>query len=242
MSRALGPVVLAAAAFAVPSADGQVTARLQAARTCYRPGQRVVLTGGGYHPGGRVVLRATLEGDRGRRSLRLGSPLSAGRSGALRARVAAPRLAVDSDVRERLTIGAYDAASAAAQPLATTPPLATTQVTLSLWAVLVPAWRFGRGDPRAGTYFVAVGWVPHRCIYAHYFRGGERVHSAAIGAVSGECGDLHTRIRQFPFRPFRAGRWTVYFSPTQVFHRRGPWLRGRVVVAPGKAVGTGRGG
>ena len=52
MSRALGPVILAAAAFAVPSAAGQMTATLQAARTCYRPGQRVVLTAAATSPAG----------------------------------------------------------------------------------------------------------------------------------------------------------------------------------------------
>ena len=43
-----------------------------------------------------------------------------------------------------------------------------------------------------------------------------------------------------PFRPVRAGQWTVYFSPTQVFDRGDAWIRVRVRVPRSKAVPAAR--
>ena len=127
----------------------------------------------------------------------------------------------------------------AEEGLATSGPTevaASVQVTLSQWAVGVRAWSNGRGDPKASSDFIGVGWEPFRRIWAHYFLANKRVRSIRIGAVGGPCGDLAKRIRQFPFRPVRPGQWSVYFSPSQFFDRRGAWIRYRVVVPRSKAV------
>jgi hypothetical protein len=226
---------VATAALATLPASAAAAPTLGADRPCYTPGQPIVLTGAGYTPGARVVFLAALAGERGSStSFPLGAPVAAGPGGTLSARIRAPDLASDRDVRERLTVTANDQARAGAQPpLPPAEQSGTAQVTLSAWGIAVRAWLDGRGDPRAGSDVIAVGWEPFRRIYAHYFLRGVRVRSVRIGAVSGSCGDLRTRIRQFPFRPVRTGRWTVYFSPTQRFDRRGPWIRTRVVVARG---------
>jgi hypothetical protein len=206
---------------------------LRTDRPCYTPGQPIVLTGAGYTPGGQVIVLAALAADGGQSSsYPLGAPAVADAAGALDARVRAPDLASPRDLRERLTITANDQVRAKAQPpLPPAEQSGTAEVTLSAWGVAVRAWIDGRGDPRASSDLIALGWEPFRRIYAHYFLRGRRVRSVRIGAVRGPCGDLRARIRQFPFRPVPAGSWTVYFSPTQSFDRGGAWIRTRVVVA-----------
>jgi hypothetical protein len=227
--------VLVVGALAALPSGAAAAPTLQADRPCYTPGQPMVLTGGGYTPGGQVVFLAALAGDRGRSdALPLGSPFAAGPAGALNARVAAPDLATERDLRETLTITASDQVRAGAQPpLPPAEQSGTVTVTLSTFGLGVRAWIDGTGDPRASTDLVAVGWEPFRRLYAHYFLRGRRVRSLRIGALGGPCGDLRARVRQFPFRPVRAGTWTVYFSPTQRFDRRGVWIRARVAVARG---------
>ena len=229
-AAATGPAVLPAGAAAAPT--------LHADRTCYTPRQPIVLTGGGYTPGGQVRFLGALKGDRGNAAaLPLGTPLLADPAGAFSTRMRAPVLASDSDIRETLTITAGDQIRQATQPpLPPAEQAASVEVTLSQWAVGVLGWIDGRGDPKASSDFIGVGWEPFRRIFAHYFLGGTRVRSVRVGAVRGPCGDVVKRIREFPFRPVRAGSWTVYFSPTQSFDRRGAWIRYRVVVPRAKAV------
>jgi hypothetical protein len=228
-------------ALAVVPAAAAAAPTLQPDRACYTPGQPIALTGGGYTPGAQVILLAALKGDRGSGSFPLGSPFATDAAGALTTRIAAPELASDGDLREQLTLTANDQARAQAQPpLPPAEQSGTAQVMLSQWALGVRGWIDGRGDPRASTDFVAVGWEPFRRIYAHYFLSGTRVRSVRVGAVTGACGDLRKRIREFPFRPVRAGNWTVYFSPTKVFDRTAAWIRGRVVVPRSAAVGPRR--
>jgi hypothetical protein len=241
MPRALALVLAAVAAAALP-AGAAAAPTLQADRPCYTPRQPIVLTGGGYTPGGQVRFLAALKGRRGRAdALPLGTPLAADPAGAFATRLRAPALASDSDIRETLTITAGDQTKQATQPpLPPAEQAGSVQVMLSQFAVGVRAWVNGRGDPRASTDFIGVGWEPHRRIYAHYFRGRTRVRSVRVGAVSGPCGDVFKRIRQFPFRPVRAGSWSVFFSPTRLFDRRGAWIRYRVVVSRSKAVPAAR--
>jgi hypothetical protein len=242
-SAVAATAVLVAGALAVLPTGAAAAPTLSADRACYTPGQRVALNGAGYTPGGQVILLAALSGDRGgsSSSFPLGSPLVADAAGAFGVRVRAPDLASDRDLRERLTITANDQVRATAQPpLPPAEQSGTVQVTLSAWGIAVRAWIDGRGDPRASTDLIALGWEPFRRIYAHYFVRGTRVRSVRVGAVSGPCGDLRTRVRQFPFRPVRAGRWTVYFSPTRGFDRRGSWIRTRVVVPRSAEVGPRR--
>jgi hypothetical protein len=64
----------------------------------------------------------------------------------------------------------------------------------------------------------------------------QRIKSVRIGALRGACGDLTTRIRQFPFRPVAAGAWTIYLTGSQVFDERDMWIRYRVRVPAEKAI------
>jgi hypothetical protein len=238
MPRTLALLVLAATAAAVAPATASATPTLHADRTCYTEQQPIALSGGGYTPGGPIRFLGSFAGGvANAASVPLGSPVTADPAGALSVRLPAPALTSERDVTETLTISANDQTKQAVQPpLPPAEQAASVQVTLSLWAVGVRAWASGRGDPKASSDFIGVGWEPFRRIYAHYFLNDTRVRSVRIGAVSGPCGNLAKRIRQFPFRPVRAGRWSVYFSPSQFFDRRGAWIRYRVTVPRSKAV------
>jgi hypothetical protein len=236
--RTLPLLVLAAATAAALPAAAAATPTLHADRACYTEQQPIVLTGAGYTPSGPIRFLGTFAGDAGNaNAVPLGSPIAADAAGALSFRLPAPALTSDRDIRETLTISANDQTKQAVQPpLPPAEAAASVQVTLSQWAVGVRAWSGGRGDPKASSDFIGVGWEPFRRIWAHYFLANKRVRSIRIGAVSGPCGDLAKRIRQFPFRPVRPGEWSVYFSPSQFFDRRGAWIRYRVVVPRSKAV------
>jgi hypothetical protein len=240
LSSAAASALVAGALVALPGAAAAAPT-LSADRACYTPGQPIVLTGAGYTPGAQVIFLAALKGDGGGNAFPFGTPIAANPVGALTTRIAAPDLASAGDVREQLNITANDQVKAAAQPpLPPAEQSGTVQVTLSPWAIGLRGWLDGRADPRAKSDFVALGWEPFRHVYAHYFLRGARVRSVRIGAVSGPCGDLRRRIREFPFRPVRAGTWMVYFSPARVLDRAGAWIRVRVVVPRSAAVGPRR--
>jgi hypothetical protein len=242
MPRTLPLLVLAATAAAALPATASATPTLTADRPCYTEQQPIVLSGAGYTPSGPIRFLGNFTGGAANAtSVPLGSPLTADPAGALSFRLPAPALTSDRDVTETLTISANDQTKQAVQPpLPPAEQAASVQVTLSLWAVGVRAWANGRGDPKKSSDFIGVGWEPFRRIYAHYFLNNTRVRSVRIGAVSGPCGNLAKRIRQFPFRPVRAGQWSVYFSPSQFFDRRGAWIRYRVTVPRSKAVPAAR--
>jgi hypothetical protein len=64
------------------------------------------------------------------------------------------------------------------------------------------------------------GWTSAgTTLYAHYYRGGKRIKDVKIGALRGDCGDLRKRVKQFPFRNVRPGRWTVYFTGTRKYDK-----------------------
>jgi hypothetical protein len=97
---------------------------------------------------------------------------------------------------------------------------------------LVGPWLSGRGNPRAVTTFKIVGWEPFRKVYVHYFLNGNRIKTVELGSVSGPCGDLTKKLRQFPFRPLPAGRYKIRFTGTRVFDPQGFWIGYRTVVVP----------
>jgi hypothetical protein len=238
MPRTLPLLVLAATTAAVFPAAAAATPTLHADRACYTEQQPIVLAGGGYTPSGPIRFLGNFTGNTGSAdAVPLGAPIAADAAGALSLRLPAPALSSPRDIQETLTISANDQTKQAVQPpLPPTEVAASAQVTLSAWAVGVRAWANGRGDPKASSDFIGVGWEPFRRIWAHYFLANKRVRSVRIGAVSGPCGDVAKRIRQFPFRPVRPGQWSVYFSPSQAFDRQGAWIRYRVVVPKSKAV------
>lgn len=206
---------------------------------CYSPGQAIGVSGAGYTPAGDVGVMFQLAGTRGNNIVAAQDPLKADAAGGIGARIPAPPLASDNDLRETVTLTANDQAR-----LGPTGPIgppeesfAATQFVLTAADVLVGPWLNGHASPRALTTFRVFGWEPYRRVYAHYFLNGKRIKTVQIGAVSGPCGDLTKKVRQFPFRPVPAGRYRVRFTGTSFYDPQGFWIGYRdVVVTKAKAV------
>jgi hypothetical protein len=212
--------LIAAAALAAP-ATAAAAPTITADLPCYYPGQPIALSGAGYTAGGSVGLSVRLAGPRGNNTIAQ-NPLAADPAGGISGKLPAPDLASDSDLRETVTLTASD-------PSATS---ATAQFQLTAVGVLVTPWFSGRANPRALTTFRTIGWEPLRRVYAHYFLKGKRLKTVEIGAVSGPCGDLTRKLRQFPFRPVPAGRYTIRFSGSRFFDPQGFYVFYRDVVVP----------
>jgi hypothetical protein len=229
-ARACGLLLTAAlAAPALAAAAPTVGADLP----CYTPGQPIKLSGAGYTAGGEVTLFMQLSGRRGSNLVMPEDPLKADAAGGIAASLPAPQLASDNDLRETVTVTANDQARLAQDP--PLPPEETfgfTQFQLSAADVMVRPWFSGRANPRTLTTFKVVGWEPFHKVYAHYLLNGKRIKTVLVGSVSGPCGDLTKKMRQFPFRPVPAGRYRIRFTGTPFYDPQGFWIGYREVVVP----------
>lgn len=225
--------LLLTAALAVPALAGAAPTVGTDLR-CYSAGQPIGLGGAGYTPAGDVAVMFTLKGAHGNNFVAAKDPLKADAAGGIHGTVPAPQLASDSDLRETVTLTANDQArlDPSAPPVAPEETFAATQFTLTAVDVLVVPWLIGHVSPRALTTFRVVGWEPFRKVYAHYFLNGKRLKTVEIGSVSGPCGDLTKKVRQFPFRPVPAGRYRIRFTGTPFFDPNGFWIGYRDVVVP----------
>ena len=229
--RACGLVLTAALAVpALATAAPTLTADLP----CYSPGQPIGLQGAGYTPAGDVGVVFSLAGAHGNNTGPVKDPLKADAAGGIHGTLPAPQLASDSDMRETVTLTATDQARIGPTgPIG--PPeesFAATQFTLSAVDVLVIPWLIGHVSPRGLTTFRVNGWEPYRKVYAHYFLNGRRIKTVEIGSVSGPCGDMTKKVRQFPFRPVPAGRYRIRFTGTPFYDPQGFWVGYREVVVP----------
>jgi hypothetical protein len=234
ISRALRACgLLLTTALAVP-ALATAAPTVNADLRCYSPGQRISLNGAGYTPAGDVSLLFQLSGTHGSNMVALKDPLKADAAGGISAELSAPPLASDNDLRENVVMTANDLAHIGPNGPIGLPEetFAAAHFVLSAADVLVGPWLNGHADPRALTTFKVVGWEPYRKVYAHYFLNGKRIKTVQIGAVSGPCGDLTKKVRQFPFRPVPAGRYRIRFTGTAFYDPQGFWVGYREVVVP----------
>jgi hypothetical protein len=207
---------LATAGLAAPAAAAPV---LQADRECYTPGQPMTLTGTGYTASGNVDMAFSLRGKHGSNLLFLKDPLVADSGGNIRTTLPAPDLASTDDTQEDVFVSGSDEPADPSTPPTDDQP-AVAQLTLSTWDVFVPPWDQHRVDPRKRVRIRAYGWEPATTLWAHYMRGSRTLANVRIGALTGPCGDLTERIREFPFRPVPAGSYTILFSGARRFDPR----------------------
>lgn len=208
---------------------------------CYVPGVPLHLEGLGYTPGGDVVIAFNAVGSRAGGNL-VSKPFAADAQGNWFATFRTPDLAVPNEIRERLVLAATDQVRATGNA----PPeeqFATTSVELSAWGIEVSAWAAGQGRPGKLTKVRAYGFGPVNgesfsgSLYAHYLRGGKLVKTVAVGALREPCGDLQTRMRQFPFVA-RPGKYSVDFDAVKRYSKKAPGIRYRRVVVPNAGART----
>jgi hypothetical protein len=222
-TRRLAPAVVIAT-LAVAPVPASAMPVLQPSRSCYRAGDQIALSGSGYTPSGSVDVFFSLDGTYGTEFRGAGRKLVADADGQIAGTFKAPGLAW-TDRRETLTITAEDRARLAAEHPPTTDAFGATTVALSAFTVIVRPWEVGHVRPRRKVTIRAFGFEPFTTLWAHYLRGRKRVATVRLGDLVGPCGDLTTRIRQFPFRPVRPGTYAVYFEPVARFSRHAPRVR-----------------
>jgi hypothetical protein len=219
------PIALAvvAAATLAPAASAQAPQpTLAFDRECYTEDQRMVFSGTGYTPGGRVDLLVS----------RIGGVLGtfqtgAGADGAIGDFVMADedQLLRDDEDRETLAVTANDRTriDGGAEPQS---QFGAATFTFTRWmgfspgryvpgrkaAVEIYGWAFAEGEP---AYFL--------------FRKGRRtVASVKLGTIAGPCGDLKARVK-VP-RALRAGAYKLWLSTNRKRpSERSTWREGRVV-------------
>jgi hypothetical protein len=201
-------------------------------RSCYAPGDAITEHGQGFSPGGDVLETVSLLSDLNPVAT-LNAQQTADASGNFTAMLRAPRLAKASD-RSEIALSAFTD-QATGSP---TGP-SVTQWTLSAWDMKITQWRNRIADPSKSMSIDTYGWTTAGSnLYAHYFRGTTRVKTVKIGALTGECGNLKRRVRQFPFKRVKAGRWQVLFSATAALNKeRDSFIRRVVTVPKSKASG-----
>ncbi|MDP9294056.1 MAG: hypothetical protein M3O90_06490 [Actinomycetota bacterium] len=209
---------------------------LQADRPCYTPGERITFTGNGYTPSGNVNFLFTVNGKHGNQVLSAKRPTVADPAGNLRDLFDALDLAPSDDTRETVTATANDQTRLENENPPTEDSFGATTFLLSNFDILVPPWDRGIVNPRRKVTVRAFGYEPSTKLWAHYVLGGKRVATVFVGNLTGPCGDLTKTMREFPFRPVRAGTYAVYFQGSRTLDRgiRTPYSKVRV--SKGKAV------
>jgi hypothetical protein len=183
---------------------------------CYVPGQSMVITGGGYTPNGPVDVFVS----------RLGTALeplgvfaaAADQAGALSLTITAPDLARGS-LRDDDAAAANDRLKleAGAGPQ---DAVASATFQVSATHAYVPQWDDKPPSRRKKITVAAKGFAfdVGRMLYAHYVRNGKSLGDVAVGILGGDCGDLDTRMKQFP-AGLKPGRYTVAFNATRRWAR-----------------------
>jgi hypothetical protein len=218
--KSAGPLLACTAVAAVAApAFAIADPTIQADRPCYVPGQQQHLTGSGYEPNKEVTLSYNQSGPHGN-GTRTGTTTADG-AGNINAFFKTPDLASSDDTQETVNLGAFSTDLAQGP---TAPPLGTTQFRTSILDALVPAWESRKGSPRRMTTFYGWGFeaVGGKTLYAHYVLRGKLRKTVAIGRLSGPCGDVKKRGRQFPFRPVRAGDYKVKLDATKRYPNKSP--------------------
>ena len=207
------PILVAIGVLASPSS---VLARptLAADYACYSESELIQFTGGGYTPGGGVTLYFGANG------WIWTYKFTADSAGALFAKIAAPKLS-DFDASWPRFTAAVTTNDQATFGSAFEEAVATTEVTVSIWDVIVKPWATmgpARGRPKHRVTLRTYGWTSlGSTLYAHYLRAGRVQRTVKIGSLEPPCGDLTTTMREFPFRPVPAGRYRIVFDTTKTY-------------------------
>ncbi len=191
------PAVLAAAAFAAPAVAQAAT--LGPNKACYGGGDKLVLFGGGYTPGGKVTFAAN--------GAPLSPPVTAGASGTPQAGVIAGSLGVPFLTTSTTKTDVFSATDATNPALA-----ASTPVKRSILRVIVK-------PQSASTYktrrFSARGFTTGKTLYRHIVRG-RRVSNSRQGTLKTACHTLSFKRRLFR-KTAKTGTYRVQFDTTRKY-------------------------
>jgi hypothetical protein len=207
-----GPIALLAlpgAAIAAPT--------LNLDRPCYTPGQAINASGGGYTPGGQVGMIAFVNSASGPDIYSLTDPLTADEAGNIAVRLRAPDMSSKNDIVETAGLSATDQQrqDQGAPPEDT---FGGAIFKLSIFDVFVDPWDRHRADPKKVTTFRVYGFEGlGPVLYAHYLLHGKLKKTVRIGELTGDCGNLTKKMKQFPFRPVPVGDYRIEFDTSRAY-------------------------
>jgi hypothetical protein len=224
MSTLPALVVAAAVASLATAAPAQAAPAITTDHACYSIYTPLRISGTGFTPGGAVRLSETWIDPDG--SSRFGPALTAtaDSTGAFTYAQELPEIFVD---HLDLNITATDAVLAAQGATAAEHSVATT-VRVSFFGAFYPAWNTdgpAPGRPGFASELDVGGYIDSnsRTLFVHYIRRGRLVKTLRVGALSGSCGTLTKRFREFAFRPVPAGTYSVRFDTTRAWPNDDMW-------------------
>lgn len=176
---------------------------LELDRPCYAQFTTIGMTGSGFTPGGSVEITGTYpDGELAGRF-----ELTASQAGTITSIDDTPEI---QDARSALTISARDVASSQS---------ATIDARLSSFGAYYRPWNTdgpARGRPGRVRQLEADGFIAGpRVLYAHYRLRGKVVKTLRLGRLTGPCGSLRVRFREFDFKGVRPGTYRVRFSQSR---------------------------
>ena len=202
-------------------------------RDCYTPGEEMVIEGLGFTAGADIVFGISVLAPSGAVQNYVAGPITARDQGVFFAPVRSPDFARKGDRRELMIVSATEQQSPDTGPTSFSVPLSAVGVD-------VADWQAGRVKPGRLTRVRVYGigplidsrgflYEPGDPLYVHYLRGTRVVKTAKVGDLGTTCGDLDTRMRQFPF-DVKPGTYTVVFDSASRYDRRAASVRYQVTV------------
>lgn len=187
MKHLLAATALAAVGLAAPAAASAATFSVAPVKPCYGSGERVLLTGSGFTPGGAVDVS---------------------KDGGFLGTAQADANGAFSGVR--LTLGQPSGTESHTYTATdSTDPSLTASTQLLLSSVDV-ALRPQSGAPGRRLRIRARGFTTGRTLWAHVVRGRSKRH-IKLGRLKGDCHNLRIRRQLLP-RDARVGVYTVQFD------------------------------
>jgi hypothetical protein len=184
--------VIAVAVLAAPAAAGAASLGVLPQKPCYRLGEKVLMGGQGYTPGGNVQVNA---------NGRVVGLLGADSAGNLAATLT---IGVPTGLK---TYTAVDTSNTANQ--------GSTQLRVSRVAVSVKP---KSGQPGRTLRIKARGFTTGKTLYAHIVRGHKRLNRR-IGKLKGACHTLGVRKKMFSLHT-RPGTYTVQFDGKRHYSKK----------------------
>ena len=186
VGAAVAAALAAAALLAAAARDARAT-DLTTTGTCFASGQRIVLSGAGFTPGGPVAISGVP-----------GRAVQADALGAFTTEVEAP--AVGTLRPATVVLTAVDGANPATTARLRIP------VVREAFGSNVPV----AGRPHEQTVWRFAGFVPERPIYGHFVLAGRWRADYRFGVARGACGTLSVRAPRIPVAGARRpGRWRL---------------------------------
>jgi hypothetical protein len=181
---------------------------LESSLPCFSAATGAQLTGTGYTPNGQVRLLGQYVSD-ARQAL--DQTVTADVNGRIEF---SSGLANETARRLRVEVTAEDVANPALR--------ATVHFTLSWFGPFFRPWNTdgpARGRPGKSSVIEASGYINEigEDLYAHYVLRERHVATVRVGRLTGPCGALKKRFRQFAFKKVRRGTYSVYFDTMPFF-------------------------